>query len=149
MEFYFKEIPERMKYWSQFGDVSGFTFDYEDLFDTTVKRDQYDYIIVQDTLHHLEPLQDALHILHDHLKPDGKMVVIEENGNNIIQSLKLYKQRGNKRIIEFYDERLKKTILLGNENIRSLKRWKTELQKQRLLIDEKSVQYIRAFPSAF
>jgi SAM-dependent methyltransferase len=146
LEFYFKEIPERMKYWSQFGDVSGFTFDYEDLFDTTVKRDQYDYIIVQDTLHHLEPLQDALHILHDHLKPDGKMVVIEENGNNIIQSLKLYKQRGNKRIIEFYDERLKKTILLGNENIRSLKRWKTELQKQRLLIDEKSVQYIRAFP---
>jgi len=146
LEFYFKEIPQRLKYWSQYGDVTGFTFDYEDLFDTTVKRGQFDYIIVQDTLHHLEPLQQALKILHDHLKPDGKMVVIEENGANIVQSVKLYKQRGNKRIIEFYDERLKKMILLGNENIRSLKTWKAEMLKQNLIIEEESVQYIRAYP---
>ncbi len=146
LEFYFKEIPQRQKYWSQFGDVSGFTYDYEDIFDPQVQRGQFDYIIVQDTLHHLEPLQDALKILHDHLKQDGEMVVIEENGNNIVQSLKLYKQRGNKRIIEFYDERLKKTILLGNENIRSLKLWEAEMKKQNLAIDHKSVQYVRAFP---
>lgn len=148
LEFYFKEIAERMKYWSQFGDVSGFTYDYEDLFDTTIKREQFDYIIVQDTLHHLEPLQEALKILHDHLKPDGEMVVIEENGNNIVQSLKLYKQRGNKRIIEIYDERLKKNILLGNENIRSLKKWSREMEKQLLSIDLSSIHYVRAFPPA-
>lgn len=146
LEFYFKEIPKRQKYWSQFGDVSGFTYDYEDLFDTSVERETFDYIIVQDTLHHLEPLQAALKILHDHLRKDGEMVVIEENGSNIIQSLKLYRQRGNKRIIEFYDERLKKTILLGNENIRSLNTWNAEMKKQQLAIDKESVHYVRAFP---
>ncbi|MBL7924848.1 MAG: class I SAM-dependent methyltransferase [Bacteroidia bacterium] len=146
LEFYFKEIPDRMKYWAQFGEVSGFTYDYEDLFDPSVQRGQFDYIIVQDTLHHLEPLQEALHILHDHLKPEGEMVVIEENGSNIVQSLKLYRQRGNKRIIEYYDERLKKTILLGNENIRSLETWSREMKQQRLAIDQSSVHYVRAYP---
>jgi SAM-dependent methyltransferase len=146
LEFYFKEIPGRMKYWSQFGDVSGFTFDYEDLFEPSAPRAVFDYIIVQDTLHHLEPIQEALHILHDHLKPEGEMIVIEENGKNIIQSLKLYKQRGNKRIIEFYDERLKKTILLGNENIRSLGDWKVAMNAQALEVVDQSVEYIRAYP---
>ena len=146
LEFYFKEIPERIKYWSQFGDVSGFTFDYEDIFDPALKNIKYDFIIVQDTLHHLEPLQVALKIISDHLEVDGEIVAIEENGNNIIQSLKLYKQRGNKRIIEFYDERLKKTILLGNENIRSIQTWQSEMNKQGLSIDISSVQYVRAYP---
>ncbi|MFN0189333.1 MAG: class I SAM-dependent methyltransferase [Bacteroidia bacterium] len=146
LEFYFKEIPERIKYWSQFGDVSGFTFDYEDIFDPALKSVKYDYIIVQDTLHHLEPLQEALNIVSNHLALDGEIVAIEENGNNIIQSLKLFKQRGNKRIIEFYDERLKKTILLGNENIRSIQTWQNEMNKQGLSIDMTSVQYVRAYP---
>ncbi|CAN5370853.1 hypothetical protein BH11BAC2_BH11BAC2_10640 [soil metagenome] len=149
LEFYYKEIPERLAYWKQFGDVSGFTFDYEDLFDTSVQREKFDYIIVQDTLHHLEPLDNALQILHDHLKPKGEMVVIEENGNNIIQCAKLYKQRGNKRIIEIYDERLKKNILLGNENIRSLMQWKLAMQEKGLSIEQQSVQYIRAYPPSF
>ncbi len=149
LEFYFKELPQRVKYWSQFGDVSGFTFDYEDLFDSAIERTTFDYIIVQDTLHHLEPLGQALRIIRKQLKPDGELVVIEENGSNIIQSLKLYKQRGNKRIIEFYDERLKKTILLGNENIRSLNTWAGEMKKEGLQLDEKSVEYVRALPSSF
>jgi SAM-dependent methyltransferase len=146
LEFYFKEIPGRIEYWSQFGDVSGFTFGYEDLFDETEDKGEFDYIIVQDTLHHLEPLDKALQIIYRHLKADGKVVSIEENGSNIIQSLKLYKQRGNKRIIEFYDERLKKTILLGNENIRSLKKWTEEFAKNKLKVDPSSVHYVRAYP---
>jgi SAM-dependent methyltransferase len=148
LEFYYKELPQRLEYWSRIGDVSGFTFDYEDLFDTTLDRGQYDHIIVQDTLHHLEPLDEALGILHRHLRPGGTMVVIEENGNNLIQSLKLYRQRGNQRVIELYDERLKKTILLGNENIRSLRTWDRAMRRQGLAVDPGSVQYIRAFPPA-
>lgn len=146
LEFYYKEIPERLKYWAQFGDVSGFTYDYEDIFEPAASHAQYDYIIVQDTLHHLEPLPEALTILKKHLNRDGEMVIIEENGNNIIQSAKLYRQRGNKRVIEFYDERLKKTILLGNENIRSLQTWTKEFQAQGLMISGDSVHYVRAFP---
>jgi len=146
LEFYFKEIPERIRYWSAFGDVSAFTYDYEDLFDTSIRRGHYDRIIVQDTLHHLEPLPEALGILRGLLNQEGRMIVVEENGNNLVQSLKLYRQRGNKRVIEFYDERLKKTILLGNENIRSLKTWKYEFERQGLHIDPSSVHYVRALP---
>lgn len=146
LEFYYKELPSRMEYWSRYGDVSGFTFDYEDLFDKDIHRGAFDRIIVQDTLHHLEPLPNALHILRSHLEPDGQIIVIEENGNNIIQSLKLYRQRGNKRVIEFHDERLNKTILLGNENIRSLKTWRQEFNRQGMDIDSDSVHYVRALP---
>jgi SAM-dependent methyltransferase len=135
-----------MEYWSAFGDVSSFTYDYEDLFDSSVDRGAFDRIIVQDTLHHLEPLPEALAILRNHLRDDGKLLAIEENGNNLVQSLKLYRQRGNKRIIEFYDERLNKTILLGNENIRSLATWKREMAAQGLSVEEDSVQYVRAYP---
>lgn len=146
LEFYFKVIPERIRYWSAFGDLSGFSYDYEDLFDSSVPRGRYDRIIVQDTLHHLEPLPEALGILRGLLNPGGRIIVVEENGNNLVQSLKLYRQRGNKRVIEFYDERLRKTILLGNENIRSLETWKREFERQGLKMDPSSVHYVRALP---
>lgn len=146
LEFYFKDIPERIKYWSQFGDLTGFTYDYEDLFDESKNNQQFDYVIVQDTLHHLEPLDKALQIINSRMRPSGEMVVIEENGSNLMQRFKLYLQRGNKRIIEIYDERLKKNILLGNENIRSLSTWRKAMSQNGFLIDSNSVQYVRAFP---
>lgn len=103
LESYFKEIPARIAYWSQFGDVSGFTFGYEDLFDESKDKGECDYIIIQFTLHHLEPIDQVLQIICNLLRPDVQLVSVEENGNNVIQSLKLYKQRGNSLIIEFYD----------------------------------------------
>jgi SAM-dependent methyltransferase len=146
LEFYFKEIPQRIEYWKQFGDVSGFTYDYENLFEPSKDHGQYDMVIVQDTLHHLEPITQALDIIYDHMKPNGKMIVKEENGANIIQTFKLYLQRGDKRIIEFYDEHLKKNILLGNENIRSLNEWTKVLASSKFQIDPVSVNYVRAYP---
>lgn len=146
LEFYFARIPERLQYWAQFGDVSGFTYSYENLFDVPPPPASYDHIIIQDTLHHLEPLQDALRIFHQALRPAGNLIIVEENGGNVVQNLKLYLRRGNKRIIEIYDEQLKKNILLGNENIRPLATWRRELHKQQLTIYPADVQYIRLFP---
>ena len=146
LEFYFQHIPERLRYWSQFGDVSGFTYSYENLFDSPPPSASYDHIIIQDTLHHLEPLQDALRIFHEALRPAGNLIIVEENGGNVVQNLKLYLRRGNKRIITIYDEQLKKNILLGNENIRDLATWRRELARQGLHIPNQQVQYIRLFP---
>ena len=101
---------------------------------------------MQDTLHHLEPLDKALDICNKALKSTGKLIAVEENGNNLIQSLKLYLQRGNKRIIEIYDETFKKNIVIGNENIRSLKQWNQEFSAQGLKIDTANLQYIRLYP---
>lgn len=146
LEFYYEHIEKRLAYWRQFGDVSGFTFSYENLFDSPPPPASYDHVIIQDTLHHLEPLQDALRIFRESLRPGGTLIIVEENGANLVQSFKLYLRRGNKRIITIYDEQLKKDILLGNENIRSLATWRGELAKQQLRIPEADVQYIRLFP---
>tara|TARA_B100000965_G_C19517810_1_gene725004 strand:+ start:232 stop:1050 length:819 start_codon:yes stop_codon:yes gene_type:complete len=145
LEHYIKQIPKRLEYWSQFGDVSKFTYSYEDIFDHEFPKESYDIIIIQDTLHHLEPLPKALQILNHVLAKNGQLLIIEENGNNVIQNTKLYLQRGNKRIIEIYDEKLDKKILLGNENIRSLSTWQSAFLKEGFTIDFDSVQYIRYY----
>lgn len=145
LEHYIKQLPKRLEYWSDYGDMGLFTYSYEDIFDHQFEAASYDLIIIQDTLHHLEPLQDALKIFHEVLSKEGKLLIIEENGNNVIQNVKLFLQRGNKRIIELYDEKLDKTILLGNENIRSLGKWKKEFNKQGFQIQDNSVQYIRYY----
>jgi hypothetical protein len=71
---------------------------------------------------------------------------VEENGGNVVQNLKLYLRRGNKRIIDIYDETLKKNITIGNENIRNLATWRAELAQKGLHIADADVQYIRLFP---
>ncbi len=145
LEFYYETVEKRKKYWSQYGDTSLFTCTYENLFDNRPAPASYDWIIVQDTLHHLEPINDALQIFKDSLRPGGKVLSIEENGNNIIQRIKLYKYRGNKRIITIYDEKLQKDILIGNENIRSLAAWGQLFDANGFHINEGSVQYVRYY----
>jgi SAM-dependent methyltransferase len=145
LEFYYDTIQKRKEYWSQYGDTSLFSCTYENLFDNKPAPASYDWIIVQDTLHHLEPINDALQIFKDSLKKGGRVLSIEENGNNIIQRIKLYKYRGNKRIITIWDDKLQKEILIGNENIRSLGNWQQLFEKNDFSILQESVQYVRYY----
>jgi len=145
LEFYFDTIEKRKHFWNQYGDSSLFSYAYEDLFSTGSTTGKYDVIIVQDTLHHLEPIEKALSIFYDSLNTGGKILAIEENGQNLIQSLKLYKQRGSKRIITIYDEKLGKEILLGNENIRGIEKWRALFEKNNFKIDDTSIEFIRYY----
>jgi SAM-dependent methyltransferase len=147
LEYYFKEIPARIEYWSQFGDVSSFSYNYENAFEKKILPQSLDYIVVGDTLHHLEPLQDILKLFKEALKPDGKLIATDENGNNIFIRAYRYYQRGNKRIIDVYDENLKKNILIGNENVRSFKTWQREFEKAGFVLANK--KYIRLFMPFF
>lgn len=145
LEFYYDTVQKRKDYWKQYGDTSLFTCTYENLFDNAPAANSYDWIIVQDTLHHLEPIDDALQIFHKSLRKGGRVLSIEENGNNVIQRLKLYKYRGNKRIITIWDEKLQKDILIGNENIRSLATWTQLFRNNHFAVQPASVQYIRYY----
>ncbi len=146
LEFFYDQIPRRFEYWNRFGDLSNFKVNYQNLFDPPFFQNQYDYVITQDVLHHLEPNDEALRIIVNSMKDRGRLVVCEENGNNVINNFKLYMRRGNKRIIDIYDEKLKKTIKLGNENIQSLSSWKSKLDNAGLKINKESVEYIRLYP---
>jgi SAM-dependent methyltransferase len=146
LEFYFKEIPTRLDFWSKYGDMSLVRTSYEDVFSTQINENSEDIIIVQDTLHHLEPLQNSLAIFHKTLRHGGKLIAIEENGNNLIQRIKLYKQRGNNRIIDYYDEGLGRKVTMGNENIRPYALWRSEFIKAGFEMEEDRLNYVRLFP---
>ena len=146
LEYYADQIERRRQYWSQYGDVSLFEYAYENIFDTPPAPESYDYIILQDTLHHIEPVEKGLEILCAALKPSGKLILIEENGGSWLKSMMLFMKRGNRRVVEIYDERLQKKIMMGNENIRSEQQWRQLFQKTGFEVDDASVQYIRLLP---
>ena len=131
------------------GNTSLFSYKYANLFDEKFPNETFDYIILQDTLHHIEPLDEALKIFHRVLKKNGKIILIEENGDSFIKRLILYKQRGNNRIISVYDEVLGKEILMGNENIRSAETWCHHFHSNGFRLLENSVNFIRLLPPFF
>jgi len=145
IEYYFDKINSRLQYWKNFIDLSKITFEYKNIFDSISDKREFDYIIAIDTLHHLEPFNEAVNIFHNSLKPNGKIIVCEENGNNLINNIKHFGERGFKKIINIYDEKLKKEILFGNENTRSLKRWRKEFSIVPFMFDENSIEYIRFY----
>ncbi len=150
LEYYYEQMKERLEYWSQHGDLSTLKFEYKNLFDDHPAAGSYDYIIAQDTLHHLEPFQAAVMIFHNALKPDGRLIVSEENGNNLVCNIKHFRERGFRRVKKIYDERLKKEILIGDENTRSLRKWRKEFSSMPFTFDENSIDYIRYyFPNKY
>ena len=149
LEFYYEQIENRKNFWRKYGNVDLFTANYENIFDKQRAPESFDYVILQDTLHHLEPIHEALNLLQNVLKPNGKLIAVEANGNCMIESVRLFLMRGNKRVVEMWDETLQKNILLGNENIRSLKKWKSEIAKHNLKIDDEQTQYIRFYMPFF
>lgn len=146
LEFYFDKIQKRIACWKHFGNLDNLAFKYENIFDHQINKPIYDAVVVQDTLHHLEPIKEALKIIYNSLKSDGQVIVIEENGNNIINSLKNFKQRGFNRITKIYDEKLKTKILFGNENTRGFKKWNRLFKQHGFEIALDKIQYIRLFP---
>lgn len=149
IEYYFDEIQNRLKYWGQFGDLSGLQFEYKNIFSQQLPKETYKYVIVQDVLHHIEPIDEGLEKIAHTLEQDGAMVVCEENGKNLVNGFKLLLRRGNKRIIEITDEKTGEKTLLGNENTRSLKKWKKLIGKHHMIVDNNSVEYVRLFPPLY
>lgn len=145
LEFYADQINHRKDFWNQYGNAQLFNYEYANIFDQQIPDEHFDYIILQDTLHHIEPMQDALLLLYKALKKGGKLILIEENGGCLIKRALLFLKRGNKRVISVHDDILKKDILMGNENIRSEKAWRKVFSQTPFVLDPNSVQYIRRY----
>ncbi len=145
LEFYYDKICRRLDYWSRYGDVSGFHVEYANLFDMQVLPQSFDAIIAQDTLHHLEPIGDALNIFNRSLRQNGKLIVVEENGSNVFINVRNFLNRGFNRITLHYDEKLGKEILFGNENARSMKKWTSLMNEAGFEVLADSLEYIRFY----
>lgn len=145
LEFYSEQIARRKQFWQAFGDTTLFEYEYANVFDQNMPSEKFDYIILQDTLHHIEPLDKALPIFHKSLKKGGKIILIEENGGCLIKRAMLFKQRGFKRVISVYDDVLQKEVLMGNENVRTEQQWRKAFASSGFQIEEDSVQYIRHY----
>lgn len=143
---FYNLIFDRFNYWRQFGPVELFTVEYRNIFYDPPAPSFADIIIVQDTLHHLEPLSDALSILKNALKANGRIIVIEENGANPIQQSLLYWRRGHNKVRIYYDDVLGREVVVGDENIRNIKQWSSYFNSAGLDLELNSLEYIRFFP---
>lgn len=146
LEHYYDLIEKRMDYWSQFGDLTALTVRYENLYDMPASLDAFDVILLQDTLHHLEPVDQAANIFYRKLKPEGRLLVVEENGDSIFIILKNFLKRGFRTTSEHFDERLGKNILMGHEHARGFPAWLEILHRAGFSDGGKEVEYIRFFP---
>ncbi len=146
LEYYFSEIKNRLDYWAPYLDTNLVNYKYENILRSNYTSGTFDYIVAQDTLHHIEPIDQAMEVFYRILQHEGKLIVSEENGNNLVNNLKRFKQRGFNRIVEVYDETLDEKILFGNENTRSLSAWKKIFANRKLDIDQGSIEYIRVLP---
>ena len=145
IEHYFDEIQKRTHFYKQYGDLSKLEIKYEDVFEHHSNNLKYDFIIIQDTLHHLEPLNVALDLVKSLLAQNGKAIVVEVNGSNWFEQLKYFKLRGFKKVIKMYDEHLKKEIMFGNENIRTYSQWNKAFNVSGLKIEPETTEYIRFY----
>jgi len=145
LEFYFDQIDKRKKYWSNFGNIKNVVFEYQNILESTFEENCFDYIILQDTLHHIEPITKALQIFYKLLKKDGKLILVEENGACFVRQAILFAKRRNKKIIEYYDQKLQKKLLLGNENIRSEKEWIKLFENEKFVNIAQETNYIRFY----
>lgn len=148
LEYYYAEIGQRRAYWSQHGNTDLFECVYANTYDLDLAPDTFSAIIVQDTLHHLEPLHDALILFNQVLQPGGIVVAIEENGSNVIQQLKLFRQRGFTKVVEIDDATLGKKILMGNENIRSVRQWRKTFSAAGFKWQPDSLEFVRILPAS-
>jgi SAM-dependent methyltransferase len=146
LEYYFDHLEERFNYWGRFGNLSRLKIAYADLYDLHVKDASYAAIIVQDTLHHLEPVGEAMAIFHSALMPGGRLIACEENGRNPYIRMKNFMQRGFNRVKEYKDERLNKTIRFANEDAHSWQSWSKILEHAGLIRDELATEFIRKLP---
>lgn len=150
LEYYYESISKRLDYWKQYGDLSNLSFAYENIFTQKHEENKFDYVVAQDTLHHLEPFGDAVQIIYKSLKKGGKLIAVEENGDNIVNNIKNFKRRGNKRITTIYDDKLDQEISFGDENTRNLTEWKKEFSIVPFSFEKDSIEYVRYYwPKAY
>lgn len=149
LEYYFSEIERRKQFWSRYGNLDKLTVRYENIFETDGEKSIFNIVVLQDTLHHLEPVDDGLRVFRDSLKPGGRVIAIEENGSSFFIIIKNILKRGLAKRIEYFDEALGKKIIMADENARSLKEWYKVFMHSGFSEGLCEAEYIRLMPPFF
>jgi len=146
LEYYSGGIGERLAYWGQHGDLRQLEVKHENIFHHAHSGQTYDVILVQDTLHHLEPVQEALDLFYLMLRPGGRLVVVEENGDSLFIRAKNMRIRGFKRKGMYHDGLTGTSVPFGNENARGRKAWFRLLASAGFDTKNPDLEFIRILP---
>ena len=146
LEYYSDVFRDRLEYWGQHGDLESLEMKHENVFHHAPPGRTYDVILVQDTLHHLEPVHEALVLFYRLLRSGGKLIVVEENGSSLFIRAKNLRIRGFKRKGICHDARTGESIPFGIENAMGMKAWFILLESAGFNCESPDLEFIRLFP---
>jgi 2-polyprenyl-3-methyl-5-hydroxy-6-metoxy-1,4-benzoquinol methylase len=120
-------------------------YDSVDLFDFNPPS-PYDAVYSNATLHHIEPLPDALEAIVHLIRPEGYFFLSEENGYSPIQQISVQRKIGwtQPRKLWHTDPNTGERYLYGNENIRAPCQWARHMKQVGLV--PQSIKYCRFLP---
>jgi SAM-dependent methyltransferase len=106
----------------------------------------YDAVYSSATLHHIEPIDEAIQRITDLIEPGGLFFLSDENGYSPIQQLAVQKKIGWIKPRKYLrtDPDTGEKFLYGNENIRFPVRWRILIRQAGL--EPRSIKYCRFIP---
>ncbi|MCA8933266.1 MAG: class I SAM-dependent methyltransferase [Rhodospirillaceae bacterium] len=79
--------------------------------------EQFDFIYMKDTLHHLEPRAEVIDKLASLLAPGGHILIVEPNAWNPLIQFQMFRIRGFKTVIRKTDVATGEEFVYGNERL--------------------------------
>jgi 2-polyprenyl-3-methyl-5-hydroxy-6-metoxy-1,4-benzoquinol methylase len=107
---------------------------------------QFDAVYSSATLHHIEPVGQAIQVIADLLKPGGWFFLSDENGYSPVQQLAVQRRIGwtSPRYVTRTDPTTGLTQPYGHENIRAPFQWSGHMRRAGL--QPRFIKYCRQLP---
>jgi 2-polyprenyl-3-methyl-5-hydroxy-6-metoxy-1,4-benzoquinol methylase len=133
------------KYQAHYGIQLNLDYEHINLFKYT-PSEPYDAVYSSATLHHIEPVSDAIKKISQLIKPDGYFFLSDENGLSPVQQLAVQKKIGWIHPRKFWriDSDTGERYLYGNENIRATFLWGRYMRDAGL--KPQTIKYCRFLP---
>lgn len=107
---------------------------------------QFDVVYSSATLHHIEPISEAVQALADFITPGGMFFLSDENGYSPLQQVAVQHRIGWAKPRKYWrtDPETGEKFLYGNENIRAAFQWIRHIRKAGM--QPETIKYCRFLP---
>ncbi|MCB9455385.1 MAG: class I SAM-dependent methyltransferase [Anaerolineaceae bacterium] len=135
----------RAAYEAAFANQLKLTYQVSNLFQFHPER-QFDAVYSSATLHHIEPISEAILTIADFLAPGGTFFLSDENGYSPAQQVAVQKRIGWTSSRKYWqtNHETGEKFLYGNENIRAPFQWIRHVRKAGM--HPETIKYCRFLP---